>query len=61
MCSRMDCQCAPLDETLVAALHATAVRSFVGMGSVVSAEIGVALEALIIIRLLWKSGLGRNS
>lgn len=61
MCSSVDCQRAPLDESLVAALHTTAVRSFVGMGSVVSAEIGVALEALIIIRLLWETGLGRKS
>lgn len=61
MCSSMDCQRAPLDETLVATLHATTVRSFVGMGSVVSPEIGVAMEALIIIRLVWKTGLGRNN
>lgn len=46
MCSCMNCQGAPLDETLIAALHSAVVRSLVGMDSVMPAKIGVPIERL---------------
>lgn len=46
VCSRMDGQGAALDETLVAVFDRAVVGSLIGMYSVVSTEIGFAIERL---------------
>lgn len=46
MCSEMGGQGAALDETLVASFYCATVWSLVGMDSVVSTEVGLAVEGL---------------
>lgn len=49
VCPRMHGQGAPLDEALVAVLEHAVIRTFVGVYSIVSAEVGLAVEGFSAI------------
>jgi hypothetical protein len=46
VCPRVHGQGTPLDEALVAVLEHAVIRTFVGVYSIVSAEVGLAVEGL---------------
>lgn len=49
MCPRMHSQRTALNEALIAVLNGTVIGSLIGMYSIMSAEIGFAIERLLAV------------